>query len=560
MNGIVKEKIMSRNKFNLIVVLIAIAAVLSACTGMLPVVSVTVPEAEVGEVLNNQPVTNIDVNSVQSEKNSEADNPQSKSSDIDPPQPEPVQDQPAASTWTYTLVDTGQDHCYSDIAGIPCPTEGQDFYGQDAQYTGVQAQYVDNGNGTVTDLNTGLMWQQTPDLNDKATFVEAVAGADSFNLAGYSDWRLPTIKELYSLINFNGSVSQQIPYLDTNYFDFRFGDTNQGERDIDAQYWSSTEYVGTTMNGSHTVFGVNFADGRIKGYGTSNPRGRQMEQFVRYVRGTTAYGENDFVTNPDSTITDQATGLMWQQTDSGATFNWEGALNYCESLDEAGFADWRLPNAKELQSIVDYTRSPQTTNSAAIDPIFEVSETESWYWTSTTHLDNRVSQAVYVAFGQAFGLPNGNLIDVHGAGAQRSDPKSGDPSQYSEGRGSEGQEDQVRIYNYVRCVRNGVLSQTITGGEVDSFTGGRGPGTGNTQSQPSQENSGQGLGSQSGPPQAALDACSGLTAETACTIITPNGTLAGSCSLVPTGDLACVPEGGPPGSNQQPPSGGGQRP
>ena len=48
-------------------------------------------------------------------------------------------------------------------------------------------------------------------------------------------------------------------------------------------------------------------------------------------------------------------------------------LTYCESLDTAGINDWRLPNVKELQSIVDYSRSPDTSNSAAIDPIFSIS-------------------------------------------------------------------------------------------------------------------------------------------------------------------------------------------
>ena len=53
--------------------------------------------------------------------------------------------------------------------------------------------------------------------------------------------------------------------------------------------------------------------------------------------------------------------------------NWEDALAYAEDLDLAGYRDWRLPNAKELQSIVDYTRSPDTTSSAAIDPLFSAS-------------------------------------------------------------------------------------------------------------------------------------------------------------------------------------------
>ena len=199
---------------------------------------------------------------------------------------------------------------------------GEAFYGQDAQYDGVQPSYQDNGDGTVTDLNTGLMWQQNL-LDEKVTYSEAKTMSETFTLAGYDDWRLPTIKELYSLILFGTEpmvqgtdISVLIPFIDTDYFEFRYGDTTQGERIIDAQYVSSTEYVYNTMNGQFTVFGVNFADGRIKGYPTV--MGDADKTFeVRFVRGNLDYGENLFEDNNNGTISDLATGLMWSQTDSG---------------------------------------------------------------------------------------------------------------------------------------------------------------------------------------------------------------------------------------------------
>ncbi len=385
----------------------------------------------------------------------------------------PVIPTSTTSTPTTPIVDTGQDRCYNNTGEISCPSPGEPFYGQDAQYEGTQPSYQNNGDGTVTDLNTGLMWQKTP--GDKVTFDEAVAGAETFNLAGYDDWRLPTIKELYSLILFSGTdpsgyegsnTSNLVPFIDTDYFDFEYGDPNAGERLIDAQYWSSTEYVSTTMGGSATTFGVNFADGRIKGYGRELFGGRQMRQFVRYVRGNPDYGQNNFVNNGDETITDLATGLMWQQADDGNAYNWQEALAYAENLELAGYDDWRLPNAKELQSIVDYTRSPSTTGSAAIDPSFSVTSIVNeagqtdypFYWTSTTHALHLEGQeggsAAYVAFGRAMGYMNGQWMDVHGAGAQRSDPKTGNPEDYPYGRGPQG--DAIRIYNYVRCVRGGL--------------------------------------------------------------------------------------------------------
>ena len=62
------------------------------------------------------------------------------------------------------------------------------------------------------------------------------------------------------------------------------------------------------------------------------------------------------------------------------------------------------------------------------------------------------AHAVYVAFGQAFGTMNGRTMNVHGAGAQRSDPKSGDPGDWAGGFGPQG--DDIRIYNHARCVRD----------------------------------------------------------------------------------------------------------
>lgn len=47
-----------------------------------------------------------------------------------------------------------------------------------------------------------------------------------------------------------------------------------------------------------------------------------------------------------------------------------------------------------------------------------------------------------------------HFVDVHGAGAQRSDPKAGDPAMFPHGRGPQG--DVIRIYNFVRCVRSGL--------------------------------------------------------------------------------------------------------
>src|SRR3990172_6862146 len=207
------------------------------------------------------------------------------------------------------VVDTGQTAFYDNSKTISLPQPGEPFYGQDAQYKGTQPSYQDNGDGTVTDLVTGLMWQKSPDTNgdgiinynDKLYYDEAVALAASFNLAGYTNWRLPTIKELYSLIMFSGAEPSPeatstigcVPFIDTNYFSFAYGDLSSGERIIDAQFATSTIYVSTTMTGDRTMFGVNFADGRIKGYPADQSIGKKY--YVLYVRGNTKYEINQFL-------------------------------------------------------------------------------------------------------------------------------------------------------------------------------------------------------------------------------------------------------------------------
>ncbi|MCP4366115.1 MAG: DUF1566 domain-containing protein [Planctomycetes bacterium] len=354
----------------------------------------------------------------------------------------------------YPIVDTGQERCYDNTREIDFPRRGQPFYGQDAQYQGLPMDYLDNGDGTITDLQTGLMWQKTPDFKMRS-WEDAVTYAKRLELAGYDDWRLPTIKELFSIVDFRGNMHTRTPYINTRIFDFEFPVVSRGVRDMDAQYWSSNLYLGTTMRGDTSAFGFNFADGRIKSYPVSNTLIR-AKKFARCVRGT-VYGKNVFVDNGDGTITDRATGLTWMKADSGKTMNWSEALRYAENMEFAGHDDWRLPNVKELQSIVDYSRAPDARSAsargAAIDPIFDLTEEESWFWTSTTHLDNM--GGYYVCFGQGSSAEmwRGKKMNAHGAGAVRSDPKAGDPRDWPNGLGP--QNDEIRIYNYVRCVRGG---------------------------------------------------------------------------------------------------------
>ena len=390
---------------------------------------------------------------------------------------------------SYVVVDTGQDKCYDNSREITCPQPGEPFYGQDAQCDGNQPNYTLSADGlTVYDNVTGLTWTQgadwtgdgVVDVDDKFTYAGAQTYVDTLNAqnyGGFNDWRVPSTKELYSLIDYRGTdpnptaggSSGNIPFIDDDVFEFAYGDTSAGERIIDSQWVTTTLYVSTVMNDITAMFGVNFADGRIKGYPVGpmpgQPEGKLF--YARFCRGLTEYGENNFVDNGDGTVADEATGLMWPQSDRGEGMIWEDALARVQQMNDEnylGYSDWRLPNAKELQSLVDYARSPDTTDSAAIDPIFEATEMTNeagekdypFYWSSTTFLrfGGVATAAVYVSFGEGLGSMDGvNVIDVHGAGCQRSDPKDGDPNDYpSWGHGPQG--DVQRVFNYVRCVRD----------------------------------------------------------------------------------------------------------
>jgi len=82
--------------------------------------------------------------------------------------------------------------------------------------------------------------------------------------------------------------------------------------------------------------------------------------------------------NATGIVTDDVTGLMWQDDAVETTVTWQGAIDRCETLSLGGYADWRLPNQNELRSLVDRSRTDP-----AVDPAFQ-NVVLGNYWSSTS--------------------------------------------------------------------------------------------------------------------------------------------------------------------------------
>ncbi len=358
----------------------------------------------------------------------------------------------SSSDLTYPIVDTNQGLTYNNRKQINPPAEGEAFYGQDAQYTGNEASYTDNGDGTITDNVTGLIWAQ--ELSTSAySWTDAGKYCDTLTLGGYSDWRLPTVKELWSIRDF----SQGWPWVNTDYFHLVGDGSDQRQHHT----WTSKRYLVESEYQNDQVkrdpsFIVNSWTGHIKAMDGA--------RFVRAVRGNKKYGINTFVDNGNGTVSDKSTGLMWSQDDSGKGMSWQDALAYAESATVAGYDDWRLPNAKELQSIADYSGVFPAMDTS----VFNLTELTNikgqldypFYWSSTSNpvkgSDGAVEQGTVYAWVLAAGYntdPEGN--DLHGAGSIVFTPKS--EENFSE------LDPEIHRYNYVRLVRGGDVVKTPNG-------------------------------------------------------------------------------------------------
>ncbi len=255
---------------------------------------------------------------------------------------------------TGRMPDTGQTTSYTST------------FGEDHDYTINPPSYTDNGDGTITDNVTGLIWQKQDDATGR-TWADAGAYCDASTLGGYSDWRLPSRIELISIVDKGGYN----PAINATYF----------PSTASSGYWSSTTYG--TFSAIY-VGGGPFYSSKTDSY------------YVRCVRGGQI--TQNLTDNGNGTVTDSGTLLTWQQGEN-SLMAWETALTYCEGLSLAGQTDWRLPNIKELFSLVDDTRYNPSINTTYFPSTG--SKYYGAYWSSTTNAGHP-SVAQYVSFGNAY--------------------------------------------------------------------------------------------------------------------------------------------------------------
>ena len=260
---------------------------------------------------------------------------------------------------------------------LPDTGQWQDFtstYGEDSDFTIYPPLYIDNLDGTVTDDNTGLMWQKQDD-GVMRTWYDAGSYCASLAVGGYSDWRLPERLQLHDIVDYG----KYEPSIDSVYFpgtSFR-------------AYWTNTDYAGDSC----CVWSVWFKIGTAGGYGSM----KTNISYTRCVRGDD-YPTQNLTDNGDGTVSDGATGLMWQQGELDLIDykSWDAALAYCTGLTLSGYADWRLPNVRELFTLID----DRTFNPAIDTTFFPYLPSEWWYrlyWTSTTD-PGFPSRAYYINF------------------------------------------------------------------------------------------------------------------------------------------------------------------
>lgn len=297
-----------------------------------------------------------------------------------------------------TLPDTGQTTC-ATTAGAVISCAGT---GQDAEYAtpGAYILYETTlGNAVGEVLGSDLLWQkcsfgQTGNscagtALSTVTRTQAFAACSGVAIADRV-WRLPSAREMHLLPYFGGATVA----MPSTFFPNTASGTN-------VYHWTSTTVVASPANSY--LFAQKF------GFFASQSNALATDTFARCVAGP-AQPTQDYVrlgvTEPS--VRDNTTGLTWTvcalktggAADTSANcagpapanFTQTNALTFCESLVYGGFTDWRLPNVRELASLMDYT---QSVNPTVNQTYFTANPSATVYWSSTNDISNAANAYIF---------------------------------------------------------------------------------------------------------------------------------------------------------------------
>ena len=332
---------------------------------------------------------------------------------------------------TVNLPKTGQTTCYDAVGNvIPCAATGQD--GDIQAGVGWPApRFTSNGDGTITDHLTGLMWLKNANCFGTMTWQEALdkvadlnTNPGGYTCGGYSgahtDWVLPNVNELESLCN--AEVPNSAAWLNT-----------KGFVDVkSSRYWSSTTLaidVGGAWSvemthgyvGSESKSTCSYYVWPVRAVTTIPAAILKTGQTQSYAVGDdgtlqrgVAWPSPRFTEHPDGTVTDNLTGLMWL-TDANCFggMTWQEAFDKVADLNAnpggyscagytAAYTDWRLPNRKELYSLTDFSQADPSLPQG--HPFVSIN---SWSYRSSSTV---ASMSVY-SWGVSMSVGGVNLAD-----------------------------------------------------------------------------------------------------------------------------------------------------
>ncbi len=244
------------------------------------------------------------------------------------------------------------------------------------------ARYELSGSGALaTDQTTGLSWQRVADQGpgEGGGFVSADAGThcEALALEGHDDFRLPTRIELVSLVNY----TKMDAALDPDVFP---GEPSEA-------YWSASVVPGDAEQRFHVNFFFGYTSSNLTVYA-------QWVRCVRTDHAPPASAREPLVIDAD-TVSDPATGLVWQRAADATPVTFDEAARRCAALSLAGSSGFRVPTMKELQTLV----SERPAGALLIDEVAFPDVADEVVW-SSSKLAGDVASAWLVRFSDGYSL------------------------------------------------------------------------------------------------------------------------------------------------------------